>query len=115
MSNLSLTDWQERVHTLAREKGWWEDASPDVSAKFLLMATEVHEAFEEWRNNHPLTEIYEHPDKPGKPEGVPIELADVVIRVMDFCQWAGIDLEAAVERKHQYNATRSHRHGGKRV
>lgn len=110
----TIRGWQKTIHSYAKDKGWW-DGTPDTSAKLMLMATEVHEAFEEWRNNRALTEVYYDEDKPTKPEGVPVELADVVIRVLDFCEWAGIDLQAVMAEKHAYNLTREHRHGGKRV
>lgn len=51
----------------------------------------------------------------NKPEGVPAELADVVIRIADMCGFYGIDLQKAVEEKMEYNATRSYRHGNKRL
>jgi len=41
------------------------------------------------------------------------ELADVVIRIADFCGSMGIDLEKQVVAKMAYNETRSYRHGGK--
>ena len=50
----------------------------------------------------------------GKPEGIPIELADVIIRVLDYCGYAGIDIDAAISQKHEYNRTRPYRHGGKK-
>lgn len=50
----------------------------------------------------------------GKPEGIPIELADVIIRVLDYCGYAGIDIDAAISQKHEYNKTRPYRHGGKK-
>ena len=50
-----------------------------------------------------------------KPEGIPIELADVIIRVLDLCGRYGIDIEAAIREKHAYNLTREHRHGGKKA
>lgn len=49
-----------------------------------------------------------------KPEGVPSELADVVIRVLDFCGANDIDLEGAIAEKLNYNAGRAHMHGGKK-
>lgn len=59
---------------------------------------------------HNLLRIH---DVPMKPEGVPSELADIIIRVLDMCGWYGIDIEAAVAEKMEYNETRSYRHGGK--
>jgi len=49
----------------------------------------------------------------GKPEGEAIELADAVIRIMDYCEFVGIDLEQAIQLKHEYNKTRPYRHGNK--
>jgi len=53
--------------------------------------------------------------KISKPEGIPIELADVVIRIFDLCGYYNIDLEHAIEEKMTYNKTRPHKHGGKRI
>ena len=50
-----------------------------------------------------------------KPDGFAIELADVAIRLMDTAEMFGIDLEAAIAIKHEYNGTRDFRHGGKRA
>jgi hypothetical protein len=50
-----------------------------------------------------------------KPEGIPSELADIVIRVMDICGYYGIDLEAAITEKMEYNRNRPIRHGGKKL
>ena len=50
-----------------------------------------------------------------KPEGVGSEIADVFIRILDTCHRRGIDLGAEFARKVEYNATRPHRHGGKRL
>lgn len=47
----------------------------------------------------------------GKPEGVPAELADIVIRVFDMAKAYGIDLADAIEEKMAYNMTRPHKHG----
>lgn len=112
----TLRDWQKAIHQYAKDKGWWLPEKPrsfgDLCA---LFHTEISEAFEEHRAGHALTTVYENPDKPGKLEGVPVELADLVIRVLDFCEWAGIDLQEVMARKHAFNLTRPYRHGNKTV
>jgi hypothetical protein len=49
-----------------------------------------------------------------KPEGIPSELADIVIRVGDATAEYGIDLAQEILLKQAYNSTRPHKHGGKR-
>lgn len=48
-----------------------------------------------------------------KPEGIPAELADIIIRVLDICGANGIDIARALADKMAYNETRDYRHGGK--
>jgi len=87
-------------------------------AELGLIDTEVSEAIEEVRHGHAMTETYydsENPDpiKATKPEGVPSELADVVIRALDIADAYGINLGAAIIEKLNHNATRGMHHGGK--
>lgn len=83
----------------------------DVPTRIALIHSELSEALEEHRNGHPAHELYFGLD--GKPEGVPAEMADVLIRVFDFCGALNIDIEAAVEGKMEYNKGRTFMHGGK--
>ena len=97
--------------------------------RIALMHSELSEALEEYRNGIPVGRVYFEGGPGGspldweygitptseKPKGIPIELADVVIRIADFCGKHGIDLARAVKIKMAFNTTRPTRHGGKRL
>ena len=90
-----MTDINEiakEIHKNAVAHGWWEETRtfPEIVA---LIHSELSEALEEYRSNHGVTEVYQ---EAGKPEGVPIELADAIIRILDYCGYARIDIDAAV-------------------
>lgn len=80
-----------------------------ITVKLALITTEVSEAIDEVRSNPgPLVKYYR---EDGKPEGLESELADVILRTGDLAASFGIDLEAAVIEKHEYNLTRPAKHG----
>lgn len=82
-----------------------------IVAKLALITTEVAEAIEDVRDRRTVTTIRDD----GKPEGLPSELADIVIRTLDLAYMLGIDLSQEIDQKVTYNATRGHMHGGKAI
>jgi hypothetical protein len=107
----TIREWQATIHQYAKDKGWWPPEGRNFGDLCSLFHSEISEAYEEHRNGHGLTEVYYQAD--GKPEGVPVELVDCLIRIFDFCEHEGIDVQALLEQKHAYNLTRPFRHGGK--
>ena len=77
-------------YEIAVEKGW-HDEERSLEALTLLMQSEVAEALEEYRANRGVTEIYLDGSKIC---GIPVEIADLVIRIADYCGKRGIDLES---------------------
>lgn len=120
---MTISELIEQAHATARSKGFWDGAPAEAldsegeglayaSMKIALMHSELSEALEELRSGRGVNESY-HSSANGKPklEGVPAELADVVIRIADFCGYYEIDLESAVREKMAGNAMRGHKHG----
>jgi len=110
----SMNDLANYIHSISVAKGFYE---PDLVRDFDGMLANIHgevsEALFEWRNGKGFNETYYAEDS-HKPEGIPIELADIIIRVLDICAYYKIDIEQAIWNKVSYNSTRPHRHGNKR-
>lgn len=132
---MNLNEWRDEVHKNAVEHGWWDKPRTfgDIIA---LCHSELSEALEEYRKGSVPSEVYYgeccnhecqlsveecyHLQKNNlckhvKPEGIPIELADCIIRILDYCGYAGIDIEEAIRIKHEFNKTRPYRHGNKTI
>lgn len=105
----------ETCHDGSVENGWYEydDEHPELKpADFLmLMVQELTEAYDHLRDGHGLTEVWYQ--EGVKPDGFPVEMADTIIRVLDYCAYLEIDIGTLVMQKLAYNRTRGKRHGGK--
>ena len=97
----------EGVHQTAREKGWY-NTERNKGELLMLMVTEIAEACEALRRGD-LPD-----DKIKEFSGVEAELADVIIRIMDFSAAYGYQVGEALGAKINFNKTRDHMHGGKR-
>lgn len=112
---MTIAELQSRSHQLNVKKGFHDADTPEnlltfLDRRLLLVVGEVIEAQNEIRAGHAPTAVYYLPTNPTKPEGFGIELADVVIRTAALAELMGIDLEACIGAKHEYNLTRPYKH-----
>jgi NTP pyrophosphatase (non-canonical NTP hydrolase) len=125
---MTIDELVKDSHERAKRKGWWdaqlttlrfvgdvrrldlEAVRGTIPEKLALVHSEVSEALECYRDGEVSAEI----GLGGKPEGLPSELADIVIRVCDLAGALGIDLDTAIKAKAAFNETREIMHGGKK-
>ena len=124
---MNLNEWSKEIHSVAVAHGWWEK-EPSFGEIVALCHSELSEALEEHREKRPAVYCKEYDEdycgncmeyrdtcacNGNKPEGISVEMADCLIRILDWCGHEGIDIEAIVALKNEYNKTRPYRHGGK--
>ncbi len=120
----------KRAHQNSKDKGFWDGPeNNNVPTKLALIHSEISEWLEAYRVGiQPTAKMY-----PSPLDGTPIvlgmidsggvrpltneeeEAADILIRLADLCEARGIDLGRATLAKMQYNASRPHMHGGKKI
>ena len=112
MSKITLNDtfpvyfqlMSKYVHANARAHGWWEEQREDGTLIALIMS-EAAEALEALRKGN-------KPDEHCPQfSGAEVELADVVIRIMDMAEARGWNVAGAIVAKHEFNKTRPYKHG----
>lgn len=132
---MNLTEFAKEVHENAVTHGWWEKGV-SFGEIIALCHSELSEALQEYRNKMPMEykkctfdgnmcekdncAAYETGSCDGelafdKPEGTAVELADCILRILDYCGKEGIDIERILTEKHEYNKSRPYRHGGKKL
>ena len=113
-TGLTIEELLDESYQTAVDKGWrGEHDDRTFGDEVVLMHSELSEAIEAFREGDDMTEVTFKEN--GKPEGVAVELADVMIRIADSCKHRGIPLERALREKLAYNKQREFRHGGKKL
>lgn len=104
---------QDFCHALAHSAGWWIDTETGqdvrtwpakfmnlwISAKLMLVVTEVSEAMEGHRKDLP-------DDKLPHRKMLEVEMADAMIRILDLAGGLGYDIAGAVIEKLAFNQQR---------
>lgn len=97
------------VHSNAQDKGFY-DHQRSVHEFLMLICSEIFEYYENNRSLNGSTQQDKHCPEFLNSE---IEMADAVIRIMDYCKSKNYRLPAAIVAKHNFNTTRPHKHGKK--
>lgn len=114
---MDIAEWQQAVWKVSEDHGWHEDGeTSNVAVKLALIHEEVSEALAEYRDTKEGEVLWDaYFDDNGKPCGFGIELADVIIRVLDLAEMLHMDMDHLIRVKHTYNASRPYKHGNRRV
>ena len=92
----SLNELAQVCHSIAVEKGFWEEKR-NIGEALMLIVTELAEAMEAYRIQ----------DDANFRE----EIADAFIRLLDLCGGLKIDIEEEIFKKSLKNKNRPYKHG----
>ena len=127
VDKLNLNDLASDIFAGNVEKGWWDN--PRSFAECVaLMHSELSEALEVDRKptkaelrGAAFDLLQEQDDEIFKMQFEDLvkdtkgdELADTIIRILDWCGFEHIDIQSHILAKLRYNKMRSHKHGGKK-
>lgn len=122
-----LNELSQQIFKANQAKGFW-DTKRNVGEVLMLCVSELAEALEADRKEHyaELSEMETFLDTQIFDEKsfnlefeyrikntFEDELADTIIRILDYCGGRNIDIDKYIELKLRYNELRPHKHGKK--
>jgi len=134
---MKIKETIEKAHSMAKQKGFWEEEKRNIPQALLLIISEVSEATEALRKDHYADKAaveslsqdleldrtdeefllkainWKTSFEQGVKSSFEDEIADVAIRLFDLCGGLGVDLEKHIELKMMYNSMRGYKHGKK--
>lgn len=96
---MNIREIQKQIHKQNVGMGWW-DKPREKGTLLMLVVSEVAEAMEGERKN--LMDDHLPHRKMAE-----VELADAVIRILDYAEAHGYDVQSAMVEKIAYNRTRA--------
>lgn len=111
-TNVYFQTLQQRLYQECVTANWDPGHRNTFAEECAHLHEEVTEAFKWWRLHQDFEVTI---DADGRPHGVPIELADVLIGLFYLAELHGFDLLAAVELKHRFNLTRDYAAEGRQL
>lgn len=99
---MTLNKLAKEIHKDNVDAGWWQgDVTLEkLATKLCLIHSEISECMEGLRKGIP-------DDKLPHRSMEEVEMADAVIRIMDYCGARNIDLDGAIAEKRAFNAQRA--------
>jgi NTP pyrophosphatase (non-canonical NTP hydrolase) len=112
-----LDKFAEELYQVAKEHGFHDETQPDMPRYIANLHCELSELFEAYRKSE-LNKLCDKSEKMKELGLEPLtcaeeEVADIIIRILDTAKSLNVNIAKAVKNKHEYNKTRSYRHGGK--
>lgn len=108
----SVNEAKVKIYEDNVAKGFWETQRTPLEV-YALVHSEISEAVEDVRSGAAAWYFKDDGNGQQKPCGELSEVADAIIRLLDYSGHKGWDIGGAIVKKLEYNRTRPYKHGKK--